>query len=231
MAAITLYQAVDPSSIGTVIDHGDVLSATETSIVHGLGPYTLNIYGVFTYEGVARGTINAIGFYLNGNTLLDISQLSISVESMLNDPAGTLANLYDGPDVVTGSASSESVLTQAGNDVARMGLGNDMAYGGGGNDSLSGESGHDNLFGEEGDDFLDGGPGNDLLDGGIGNDTYVVGDSFDSIADESGIDTVQSFIPWTLGADLENLTLLGAATLGVGNAEANVIIGNAAANI
>ena len=117
-----------------------------------------------------------------------------------------------------------------GNDVLRGLAGNDLLEGGAGADVIEGNDGNDSLFGGDGDDLVDGGPGNDLLDGGLGNDTYIVGDALDAIVDAGGIDTVRSYIPWTLAAGLENLTLLGTASFGVGNAGANTIVGNVAAN-
>jgi hypothetical protein len=68
-----------------------------------------------------------------------------------------------------------------------------------------------------------------------GNDTYILGTG--DIADESvggstGIDTVQSSATQALGANLENLTLTGAAAInGTGNGLANLIVGNGANNI
>ena len=50
--------------------------------------------------------------------------------------------------------------------------------------------------------------------GGAGNDTYVVdatGDVVTEQADE-GTDTIQSSVSYTLGANVENLTLTGPAT-------------------
>ncbi|KNH43125.1 type I secretion protein, partial [Pseudomonas lini] len=78
---------------------------------------------------------------------------------------------------------------------------------------------------------LDGGLGADILIGGAGNDTYVVDNIGDVISETSTlageIDTVRSSVTFTLGANLENLTLTGAANLnGIGNTLNNVITGN-----
>ena len=70
--------------------------------------------------------------------------------------------------------------------------------------------------------------------GGKGNDTYVVdstGDTATELASE-GTDLVQSSVSFVLGANVENLTLTGAAAINAtGNTLANALIGNAAANI
>jgi Ca2+-binding RTX toxin-like protein len=86
---------------------------------------------------------------------------------------------------------------------------------------------------------LDGGTGYDTLIGGTGNDTFIitditrvkVGSGYSYLTDviteaaNSGIDTVVSSINYTLGNNLENLTLQGSALLGFGNALDNIIYG------
>ncbi|BCH20393.1 cadherin domain-containing protein [Mesorhizobium sp. L-8-3] len=75
------------------------------------------------------------------------------------------------------------------------------------------------------------GGGVDRLVGGAGNDTYVT-DGGDTIVEaaNAGTDTVRSSVNYTLGANLENLTLTGSAVWGTGNTLNNVIAGNALAN-
>ena len=83
---------------------------------------------------------------------------------------------------------------------------------------------------------LDGDSGADLLIGGAGNDTYGVDDAGDSIIENvnAGIDTVESLVTYTLGANVENLTLVSwdpwTPIGGTGNALANILTGNSANN-
>jgi Ca2+-binding RTX toxin-like protein len=80
-----------------------------------------------------------------------------------------------------------------------------------------------------GNDWLDGGAGADRMVGGLGNDTYAVDNAGDVVVEglNAGIDTVRSAIAYTLGANLENLTLTGIASInGTGNAADNVLTGN-----
>ncbi len=101
------------------------------------------------------------------------------------------------------------------------------------NPILAGGPGDDLIEGLAGNDVLDGGPGNDTMAGGAGDDTYILrdpGDVIIELADE-GHDTVRSHVTTILGADLEDLALLGSGALdGWGNDAANLITGNAADN-
>ncbi|MFP3681550.1 hypothetical protein SB725_31190, partial [Pseudomonas sp. SIMBA_041] len=85
------------------------------------------------------------------------------------------------------------------------------------------------LTGNADNNVLDGGTGADTLDGGAGNDTYYVDNVADVVIERgtstSEIDTVAASIDYTLGTNLEYLTLLGSANLnGTGNASNNVIL-------
>ncbi len=99
---------------------------------------------------------------------------------------------------------------------------------------LTGNSANNTLTGGAGNDTLDGGAGNDTLRGGAGNDTYVVERTADVVTENAneGMDTVRSSVTWTLGNNLENLTLLGTTAInGTGNALNNTLLGNAGANV
>ncbi len=92
---------------------------------------------------------------------------------------------------------------------------------------------NDTLTGGKGADTIDGGAGADSMAGGTGNDTYVVDNTGDVVTEaaSAGTDTVRSSVTFTLGANVENLTLTGSGAVnGTGNMLANTMTGNAAVN-
>lgn len=129
----------------------------------------------------------------------------------------------NGRDIITGGAVAD--VLEGGADI-------DVIDGGEGDDVVLGGSGVDQLFGGIGNDRLDGGADNDFLTGGLGNDTYVT-DGTDVITEQvgEGIDEVIASLNYALSANVENLTLVGAAINGDGNELGNVITGNANANL
>ena len=113
------------------------------------------------------------------------------------------------------------------------GSGDDVLMSSAGNDTVSGGAGNDYLWGGSGNDALDGGTGADRMLGGAGNDTFTVDSAGDVVVEAAGqgVDTVLSSITYSLGANVENLTLTGTSMIdAIGNALDNKIIGNAGAN-
>jgi Ca2+-binding RTX toxin-like protein len=104
------------------------------------------------------------------------------------------------------------------------------------NNTITGGDLADTLSGLGGNDTLIGGLGADTMVGGDGNDIFVVDDAGDVVTEANadaavgGTDGVESDIDYTLGANVENLDLNGAAVVGRGNALNNVINGNGGAN-
>ncbi|MCD6076425.1 MAG: hypothetical protein K0R89_363 [Ramlibacter sp.] len=85
--------------------------------------------------------------------------------------------------------------------------------------------------------LIDGLAGADTMIGGNGDDTYCVDNAGDTITEAAnaagGRDEVVSSVSYTLGAGVENLTLIDPSTgvlTGTGNALANVLMGNAGRN-
>ena len=68
----------------------------------------------------------------------------------------------------------------------------------------------------------------DKMTGGLGDDTYIVDNAKDAVTEaaKGGTDAVDSSVNYTLGANVENLLLIGTAALGTGNTFDNVITGN-----
>src|SRR5437764_11860321 len=73
--------------------------------------------------------------------------------------------------------------------------------------------------GTSGNDQLRDNPGGALLQAGLGDDSYYIGD-FRTVVTEganAGVDTVYSFLTYTLGANIEDLVLLKTGITGTGN--------------
>jgi serralysin len=96
-----------------------------------------------------------------------------------------------------------------------------------------GGTGADVLIGNSANNRLDGGAGVDQMFGGAGDDTFIVDQQGDVVFenDGEGTDTVITTSNFYLYAGIENLTLTGGNTFGVGNALDNVITGEVGENL
>jgi Ca2+-binding RTX toxin-like protein len=104
---------------------------------------------------------------------------------------------------------------------------------GSGNLNGTGNSLANTITGNAGNNTLSGGTGADTLIGGAGDDTYVVDNVGDVVTENTGegVDTIRSSVTYTLGANVENLTLTGTSGIkATGNALDNVLSGNTGAN-
>ncbi|WP_293932604.1 calcium-binding protein [Iodobacter sp.] len=170
---------------------------------------------------------------LNGGAAADTLVGGLGNDTYIVDNAGDVVTELAGEGTDTVQSSLNWVL---GSNLENLTLVGTTAINGTGNELanvLMGNAAANTLTGAAGNDTLDGGAGADKLQGGLGDDRYVVDVSGDVITENAneGIDTVQATLAWTLGTNLENLTLTGSAAInGTGNALNNVLMGNAGAN-
>jgi Ca2+-binding RTX toxin-like protein len=100
--------------------------------------------------------------------------------------------------------------------------------------SIVGTSGSGTLTGTAGADLIDDHGGAYVLSGGLGDDTYLVSNRGTTVVEQfnAGIDTVKSSVSFTLGDNIENLTLTGTSNIdATGNSQSNIITGNSGDNI
>jgi Ca2+-binding RTX toxin-like protein len=169
-------------------------------------------------------------------------------------PGNDVLNGTGKSETIDGLAGNDTIRGFAGNDSLIGNVGNDSIDGGVGHDTLTGGPGTDTLLGSTGNDLLDGGADNDRLEGGAGSDTLIGGTGADTLIGGDGSDlyvidnksdvilegkgkpsdkdSVQSSLSYSLGDNLENLTLTGLSDLnGTGNDGRNTIIGNDGNNL
>jgi len=211
-----------------------------TDAVQSAATYTLssNVENL-TLSGAAaiNGTGNTLNNVLTGNAAANSLNGSTGADTMTGGFGNDTYFVDNALDVISETSTlstetdtvSSSVSWTLGANLERLTLTGTATTG-------TGNTLNNVLTGNTAANTLNGGTGNDTLSGGAGNDTYVVDSTLDVISETSAvtteIDTVQSSVSWTLGGNLENLTLTGAAaTNGTGNGLNNTIIGNTAANV
>jgi len=209
---------------------------------------------------IAALATNVENLTLTGTGLLDGTGNGLDNSLLGNDVVNHLYGLA-GNDLLDGGLGADSLVGGAGDDTYIIDIIGDVVteLAGEGNDTVNsaityvignelenlqltgtaiinatGNSLENRLTGNSANNKLDGKAGADVMLGGLGNDNYIVDNSGDSVTElaSEGTDTITSSIAWTLGVNLENLTLSGTqAIAGNGNTLNNTIKGNAAANV
>jgi Ca2+-binding RTX toxin-like protein len=222
-------------------------------------------YGVIEASGGGIDTVESLIDYVLDQQVENLILLE-SASSMIPNPERGSGNELD--NLIVGNSGDNILDGGAGNDILVGGVIRELEgppyLEGTGSDILIGGAGDDVLMADAGDLvsngewlFLGGGltsrdvsvirEADDLFIGGVGNDTYIVHSQQQTIAEFSneGTDTVKSTVSYTLGENLENLTLVSpplrfdyednaitsAPLNGTGNGLDNLIIGSGDDNV
>ena len=222
--AIQMRGIEDP---GNVVNVGPYHEAGDVAINN------LTISGAYGQDVMAFYRIAGFDSFTGSNNSVNVTRAASASSNATLEPWAVI-NM----DEVGGSVDLSSFFTSASNLASANGGPGVPSWiatlqGLGGNEIFIGTSGTDTLVGRGGNDILNGGAGADTMQGGAGNDTYLVDNVGDVVMENAseGNDLVQSSVSFTLGANVDNLTLTGSADInGTGNGDANVITGNSGNN-
>jgi Ca2+-binding RTX toxin-like protein len=200
-----------------------------------------SLYGGVGFDSLLGGTGNdyldggAYGDRLNGGAGNDIYIVDSDGDSVTESSTGGTDTVRSAVSLYLPNYVETLVLTGTAANYGYGNAGANTVYGNAGANVLRGDAGNDTLNGGAGNDTLSGEAGADSLSGGTGNDSYIL--FGETVADKiveattGGIDSVQSDITYTLGANVEQLRLTGYLTInGSGNGLNNVLTGNVVAN-
>ncbi len=236
----------DTYIVDTILDvvveaFGDGIDGVNASISYALG------------ENLENLTLNGGSAGLNGtgNALDNV---------LIGNAGNNILDAGAGDDILDGGKGADKMLGGAGNDtyvvdnaddlvIEELNTGIDivkssisytlsanleyLTLSGFGNINGAGNSSSNMINGNSGKNVIDGGLETDIMAGGKGDDTYFVDNEGDVVIEKfnEGIDLIQSSVSYILGANLELLTLIGAAAIdGTGNTANNIINGNVGNN-
>jgi Ca2+-binding RTX toxin-like protein len=182
MATGTAYGQVEMNQATWDVSSVPIMAATQMRLLAADGSQQ-DFYGSgFTYGEsptglvVLSGTVTRTDFSYNGTLGFKVTNLSHDAGFMYHlfdtgNLQGLLGYVFNGNDVLNGSAQADILIGYAGGD------------------SLKGNGGADTLNGSGGNDMLEGGGGKDVLIGGLGTDRFI----FDAPPSAASADTIKDF--------------------------------------
>jgi len=226
---------IDPTDLSKdviVEDASAGIDLVKLNVAIAGGSYTLD-------DNIDNATlISKVAFDITGNTLDNVINGNAKNNVIWGGEGADTLDGGAGVDTVSYAGSSDGVTVTLNGKTPTNGSGGDAK----GDilvnfENIIGSASDDTLTGDAKDNRLDGGKGVDILTGGDGNDTYVVDNADDIIVEgnsktSGNNDTVEAWFGYTLGDNIENLTLSNDAAIsdknfnGTGNALNNTIIGN-----
>ena len=224
-----------PAAARTIWDAGGIDTIDASAIGQGM---SIDLHAGSIINHGTTGSVTAIAY---GVTIENAIGTALA-DTITGNDAANVVDGRGGADTMAGGASNDTYVVDNAGDIvsesAAQGidavlssvsyiLGNNVE-----NLTLTG-SANANGTGNALDNVLAGNSGVNILTGGSGNDTYIVQNATDQVIESAGagMDAVQSSVSWTLGPDVENLTLTGAGSInGTGNSLDNVLAGNGGVN-
>jgi Ca2+-binding RTX toxin-like protein len=211
-------------------------NAASDSVDGGTGTDSLVVVGSVNFSATTLAAIERLSFADNAAGAKTVTVKAISIGNGLASNLAVDSSLgkTDTLKITMGTVSSLDLSQFTFQDFNSGGTEKDSiaVVGDATSESVIGSSVKDIVRTFAGDDTLDGRGGADRLFGGKGNDTYFVdrrGEAVEKL--NEGLDTVNSSVSYTLGANLEILNLLGSAnSFATGNAGDNTINGSSGSN-
>ena len=202
-----------------------------SSITYTLGANVENL--VLTGTGDLNGTGNALDNVITGNSGSNTLDGGAGNDTLVGGDGNDTYIVDSSADVVTEGINAGTDIVLASANYTLSANVENLTLTGTGDINGVGNALDNVITGNSGNNTLNGSGGNDTLIGGTGDDTYVVDSTGDVVTENlnAGTDTVRSSIDYTLGANVENLTLTGSANLsGTGNELNNYLTGNSGDN-
>ena len=217
----------------TIVTEIDTVS---TVITYTLGDYVEKL--ILTGAAGINGFGNSLNNTITGNSAANLLNGGVGVDTLIGGLGNDTYNVDNTGDVVSETSTLAVEIDQVNTSVTYSLSANveNLTLIGASTINGTGNSLNNILIGNAAANILNGGVGADTMTGGAGNDTYVVDNTGDVVTETSTllteIDVVNSSITYTLGANIEKLTLTGTDLInGTGNSLANTLTGNITANI